>query len=47
MPIPVRKRLITAKWVFKLKVGVDGRSHKHKTRLMAQGYKGESILKQY
>jgi hypothetical protein len=42
--IPLGKRLIIGKWVLKLKVGVDGRSHKHKARLVAQGYKGESIF---
>jgi hypothetical protein len=47
VPIPIGKRLITAKWVFKLKVEVDGRSHKHKARLVAQGYKGENILGWY
>jgi hypothetical protein len=30
VPVPFDKRLITAKWVFELKVGVDVRSHKHK-----------------
>jgi hypothetical protein len=45
MPVPIRKKLITSKWVFRLKVGIDGRSHKHKTRPMAQGYKGENILR--
>lgn len=44
MLIPLGKRLIIAKWVFKLKVGVDGRSHKHKAKLLVQGYKGENIL---
>jgi hypothetical protein len=47
MLIPLGKRLITTKWVFKLKVGVDGRSHKHKTRLVAHVYKGENILGWY
>jgi len=44
MSIPLGKRLIIAKWVFKLKVRVDGRSHKHKARLVVQGYKGEKSL---
>jgi hypothetical protein len=47
MLIPLGKKIIIAKWVFKLKVRIDGRSHKHKSMLVAQGYKGENIFGWY
>jgi hypothetical protein len=34
--IPPDKRPTTTKWVFKLKVGANSRSHKHKKKLVAR-----------
>jgi hypothetical protein len=38
MLIPLNKRPITTKWVFKLKVEANSRFDKHKSRLVAQVY---------
>ena len=36
--LPKGRKAVGSKWVFKLKVGPDGMVHRHKARLVAQGF---------
>lgn len=35
---PEGRKIIGCKWIFSIKVGVDGTIERHKARLVAQGY---------
>ncbi|KAL0462720.1 UNVERIFIED_CONTAM: hypothetical protein Slati_0159600 [Sesamum latifolium] len=37
-PLPLDKRTIGCRWIYKLKLKPDGMVHKHKARLVAKGY---------
>lgn len=41
VPLPPGKRLVGCKWVYKLKLKVDGSLERHKARLVAKGYTQE------
>lgn len=38
VPLPLNRKAIGYKWVFKVKENLDGSVHKYKTRLVAKGY---------
>ena len=38
VPLPVNKRAITSRWVYKIKPGVNGGATRYKARLVARGF---------